>query len=191
MLNMYVQLSLDRLMWLASMSTQDMMLKLLRRLSLPITKGPLDPDRETPRSAPSVRGRDDIIRQDLTFVLGNTMLAVGFGSDIVSFSLRCHGVAGLLSDADTSEDVHVRDKLFAICDDVHEHHASTASIPGIGATVAEDNLTNDLSRDEAGHAQRTNSVNRLIGRQLLATVQEEWTAVIAFRLGVYNAFQFP
>jgi hypothetical protein len=26
---------------------------------------------------------------------------------------------------------------------------------------------------------------------LLADVQEEWTAMIAFRLGVYNAFQFP
>jgi hypothetical protein len=59
------------------------MLKLLRRLSLPIMKGPLDPDQETPRSSPSVRGHDYRIRQDLTFVLGNTMLTVGFRSDIV------------------------------------------------------------------------------------------------------------
>jgi hypothetical protein len=87
--------------------------------------------------------------------------------------------------------VHVRFKHFTICDDIHGHHDSTASIPGIGAAVAEDDLTNDLSRDEAGHAQRANSINRLIGRQLLADVQEEWTAMIAFRLGVYNAFQFP
>jgi hypothetical protein len=87
--------------------------------------------------------------------------------------------------------VHVKDKLFVVCDDVHEHHASTASIPGIGAAVAEDDLSNNLSRDEAGHAKRANSVNGLVGRQLLAAVQEEWTAVIAFCLGVYNAFQFP
>jgi hypothetical protein len=26
---------------------------------------------------------------------------------------------------------------------------------------------------------------------LLVVVQEEWTSVIAFCLGVYNAFQFP
>jgi hypothetical protein len=83
--------------------------------------------------------------------------------------------------------VHVG--LFAICDDVHENHASTASIPNIGAVIAEDDLANDLSRDEAGHAQHTNFVNRLVGRKLLDVVQEEWTAMISFHLGAYNTFQ--
>jgi hypothetical protein len=44
--------------------------------------------------------------------------------------------------------VHIRDELVAVCDDVHEHHVNTASIPGICVTVAEDGLANDLSRDE-------------------------------------------
>jgi hypothetical protein len=89
------------------------------------------------------------------------------------------------------ENVHVRDKLFAVCDDVHEHHASSASIPGIGVTVAEYDLANDLSWDEAGHAQRANYIDRLVGRQLIVVVQEEHTTVIALHLGAYNAFQFP
>jgi hypothetical protein len=66
-----------------------------------------------------------------------------------------------------------------------------ALAPGIGVAVAEYDLANDLSRDEAGHAQRANSVDRLVGRQLLAIAQEEQTTVIALHLGAYNAFQFP
>jgi hypothetical protein len=83
--------------------------------------------------------------------------------------------------------VHVG--LFAVCDDAHEHHASTASIPNIGAVIAEDDLANDLSRDEASHAQNANYVNQLVGRKLLNVVQEEWTTMICFHLGAYNAFQ--
>jgi hypothetical protein len=83
--------------------------------------------------------------------------------------------------------VHVG--LFAVCDDVHKHHASTASIPNIDVVITEDDLANDRSRDEAGHAQHANSVNRLIGRKLLDVVQEELTAMISFHLGAYNAFQ--
>jgi hypothetical protein len=83
--------------------------------------------------------------------------------------------------------VHVG--LFAVCNNVHKHHASTASIPKIDVVITEDDLANDLSWDEAGNAQHANSVNRLIGRKLLDEVQEEWTAMISFHLGAYNAFQ--
>jgi hypothetical protein len=63
--------------------------------------------------------------------------------------------------------VHVRDELFTVCDDFHEHHASTASIPGIGVAVAEDGLANDLSRDElVMHNALILSIDSLVGNFL-------------------------
>jgi hypothetical protein len=83
---------------------------------------------------------------------------------LIRFSWR---VAGLLSDADTRKNVHVRDELFAVCDDVNEHHASTASIPGIGVAVVEDGLSNDLSRDElVMHNALILSIDSLVGNCL-------------------------
>jgi hypothetical protein len=63
--------------------------------------------------------------------------------------------------------VHVRDELFVVCDDAHEHHASTASIPGIGVAVAENGLAKDLSRDElVMHNALILSIDSLVGNCL-------------------------
>jgi hypothetical protein len=154
------------------MSTQDTVLKLLCRLSSPIREGPPDPDQVT---MPGVTVFAPLGERPRWQVIVGSDLRAGkhyVGSRVrirrrivlIRFSWR---VAGLLSDTNTRKNVHVRDKLFAICDDVHEHHASTASIPGIGVAVAKDGLSNDLSWDElVMHNTLILSIDSLVGNCL-------------------------